>query len=71
MQTTNETKPMVWTVQQVASSLNVHNTTVRRAMADGSLTYFRVGRAFRLRYMDLEQWLGPDVASSLFANKTR
>ncbi|MBI4816660.1 MAG: excisionase family DNA-binding protein [Deltaproteobacteria bacterium] len=43
--------------RECASRVGVHDFTIRRAIWDGQLAHFRVGRAVRIRPADLAAWV--------------
>jgi excisionase family DNA binding protein len=46
----------VMTLEEVADYLRVHYTTVRRWCRGGELPALKVGRTYRVRRADLEDW---------------
>lgn len=51
------TQPMILTVQEVAAYLRLHAVTVYRMAQNGELPAFRVGRRWRFKRDQIEQWL--------------
>jgi excisionase family DNA binding protein len=50
--------PTSATREQVAAALNVHPSTIDRAMARGELSCVHVGRAVRIPRTAVRSWLG-------------
>ncbi|HLN18366.1 MAG TPA: helix-turn-helix domain-containing protein [Acidimicrobiales bacterium] len=50
-------QPRFLTVGEVATALRVSNMTVYRLINSGDLPAVRIGRSFRLREEDLDQYL--------------
>ena len=50
--------PTVLTVDDVAATLQVCTKTVRRWIKDGALPHLRLGRAIRVRAVDVDVFLG-------------
>ncbi|GGG01746.1 hypothetical protein GCM10007304_14690 [Rhodococcoides trifolii] len=46
------------TVAQVAENLQIHEDTIRRAIALGDLAVSRVGRAIRIKPENVDRWIG-------------
>ena len=65
-----KSKQAVFTVADVAEGLRMSDETIRRKIQSGELHAFQVGqgnrRTLRILAQDLVQWLGPDVARSVF-----
>ena len=53
--------PGFLTVAEVAATLRVSNMTVYRLINAGQLSAVRIGRSFRLRQEDLDQFLDSQV----------
>lgn len=51
------TQPTILTVQEVAAYLRLHAVTVYRMAQNGKLPAFRVGRRWRFKRDQIEQWL--------------
>jgi excisionase family DNA binding protein len=45
------------TPQEVSALLRVSTQTVRRWIKEGTLPAYKVGRAWRIREVDLDRWL--------------
>jgi excisionase family DNA binding protein len=56
VRTVNEQHPLL-TVREVAGSMRVSTMTVYRLIRAGDLPAIRVGKHFRIRTLDLEQYL--------------
>jgi excisionase family DNA binding protein len=63
------TQSRLWTPNQLASILGISGMCVRNNIKSGALPAFRVGKHWRVQYPDLEAWLGPERAKSLFGQK--
>lgn len=46
------------TLQEVSALLRISVYTVRRWIGEGSLPAYKVGRGWRIRRDDLDEWLG-------------
>jgi excisionase family DNA binding protein len=53
------------TPQEVSSLLRVSVYTVRRWIKEGSLPAYKVGRGWRIRESDLDEWLGQQRLASM------
>ncbi|MGH2372166.1 MAG: helix-turn-helix domain-containing protein [bacterium] len=61
-------QPTILTVQEVAAYLRLHAVTVYRMAQNGELPAFRVGRRWRFRRDQIEQWVaGHQTANSMDA----
>ena len=45
------------TTKDVAAILQLSTHTIRRAIKDGKLKGYRVGRAWRFKEKDIEEWI--------------
>ena len=63
-------KQTVFTVSDIATGLRMSDETIRRKIQNGELNAFQVGngsrKTLRILAQDLVQWLGSDVAKSVF-----
>ncbi len=50
-------QPTILTVQEVAAYLRLHTVTVYRMAQNGALPAFRVGRRWRFKRDQIEQWV--------------
>jgi excisionase family DNA binding protein len=57
MSTANDLKPIAISFSEAARLVGFSEKTLRRAARDGRLTVARAGRAARILFTDLEQWL--------------
>ncbi|MGH2403180.1 MAG: helix-turn-helix domain-containing protein [bacterium] len=57
-------QPTILTVQEVAAYLRLHAVTVYRMAQNGDLPAFRVGRRWRFKRDQIEQWLADRQASN-------
>lgn len=57
-------QPTILTVQEVAAYLRLHAVTVYRMAQSGDLPAFRVGRRWRFKRDQIEEWLADRQASS-------
>jgi putative molybdopterin biosynthesis protein len=49
-------EPVMYSLQEVASLLRVHPSTVYRLIAKGKLPAFKIGRDFRFNRETIERW---------------
>lgn len=56
-----ETPPVVYDVKAITESYPVSTATVRRAIADGTLSSFTIGRRRYVRAEALDVWFGGDT----------
>ncbi|MGQ0549266.1 MAG: helix-turn-helix domain-containing protein [Armatimonadota bacterium] len=56
-------QPIILTVQEVAAYLRLHAVTVYRMAQSGDLPAFRVGRRWRFRREQIEQWMADHQAA--------
>lgn len=54
--------PTVWSVAQITEHYPVSISTVRRAITDGTLASFTIGRRRLIRGEALDAWLGGTTA---------
>lgn len=60
----------ILTVQEVAAYLRLHAVTVYRMAQNGDLPAFRVGRRWRFKLDQIEQWVaGHQTPNSIAANQ--
>lgn len=56
--------PTILTVQEVAAYLRLHTVTVYRMAQNGDLPAFRVGRRWRFKLEQIEQWVDDHRATN-------
>lgn len=54
---------MTWSIREVAERIGVHENTIRREIAKGSLPSLRIGDRLLVRPKDVEAWLERLVTS--------
>ncbi|HWS45722.1 MAG TPA: helix-turn-helix domain-containing protein, partial [Acidimicrobiia bacterium] len=57
VRTVDDSQPVLLTVREVADAMRVSTMTVYRLIRAGSLPAIRVGKHFRIRVRDLDQYL--------------
>ncbi|HET8680023.1 MAG TPA: helix-turn-helix domain-containing protein [bacterium] len=57
-------QPTILTVQEVAAYLRLHAVTVYRMAQNGDLPAFRVGRRWRFKLDQIEQWVSDHQAAN-------
>jgi len=57
-------QPIILTVQEVAAYLRLHAVTVYRMAQSGDLPAFRVGRRWRFKREQIEQWMADHQAGA-------
>lgn len=59
------TQPTILTVREVAAYLRLHAVTVYRMAQSGDLPAFRLGRGWRFKRAQIEQWLSDRQTNQL------
>lgn len=63
----NPGSPPMLTIWQVAQRLQIHESTVRRRIAQGQLPVIRIGWALRIDPADLDEWINHNKWRKVFS----
>lgn len=63
-------KERLWKLKEVAKKLGIHEDTIRKRIARGSVTPLRPMGTYRFRYRDIVQMIGSEAAEEYFTEES-